>query len=92
MDVVVAAGAELAGRRTAKTSHLAWQSLGILTSMERSSVTVELAATRVSLRIRLLWRPETWDRQVVEAELGLDDAETVGFDSSRPSELVTPGP
>jgi len=91
MDVVVAAGAELADPRTVRTSHLAWQSLAILMPMEKSSVTVELAAKRVSLRIRLLSLPETWDLQAAEVGLGLDGVETVGVDSSRPSELVTPG-
>ena len=48
---------------------------------EKSFVTVEWAATQVSLRIRLLWQLETWDLQAGEAELGLDAVETVGVDS-----------
>jgi hypothetical protein len=78
---VVAAGAEFAGLRMVRTSHLAWQSLEILMSMEKRFVMVEWAATRVSLRIRLLLRLETWDLPAAEAEPGLCDAETVGFDS-----------
>ena len=81
MVVGVAAVAELADPRMVRTSHLAWQNLAILKLMEKSFETAEWAATRVSLRKRLLWRLETWDLQPGGAELGLDDAETVDVDA-----------
>lgn len=78
---VDAEGAELADPRMARISHLAWQILAIWMLMEKSSAKAELAAKRVSLRTRLLWRLATLDLQVAEAERGLDGAETVDFDS-----------
>ena len=61
--VVVAAaavaGAELADLRMARTSHLALQTRVISMPRGKSFAKVELAATQVSLRTRLLWRLET---------------------------------
>jgi hypothetical protein len=86
--VVVAAGAELADPRVVRTSHLAWQSLVILMPTGKSFAKVELAATRVSSKIRLLWRLETWDLRAAVVELGLDGAESAVVDSWRPFELA----
>jgi hypothetical protein len=61
--VVVAAaavvGAELADPRMARTSPLALQTRVISMPRGKSFAKVELAATQVSLRTRLLWRLET---------------------------------
>lgn len=76
--VVVAAGAD---PRTGRISHLARQTRATWMPRGKSFATVELAATRVSLRRRLLWPLEKEDPRAAETELGRYDAEIAGVDS-----------
>lgn len=76
--VVVAAGVD---PRTVRISHLARQTRATWMPRGKSFATVELAATRVSLRRRLLWQLETEDLRAAETELGRYDAEIAGADS-----------
>ena len=76
--VVVAAGVD---PRTVRISHLARQTRATWMPRGKSFATVGLAATRVSLRTRLLWQLETEDPRAAETELGRYDAEIAGVDS-----------
>ena len=81
VGVVVVVVAACADPRAGRISHLARQTRATWMPRGKSFATVGLAATRVSLRTRLLWQLETEDPRAAETELGRYDAEIAGVDS-----------